>query len=137
MSSGLTIRITVHETKPSIWVQSIADLDKVIASVSKEARTEDLLSIVLLEADNGNCISLVVGGDETVLGFTYGHLDPPYYASKGKDESDEPVMTTYAFFRHHTEFSRKSVISMKEGTLAVYEFFETSDLPKCIEWAEV
>jgi hypothetical protein len=131
------MRITVHETKPSIWVQSITDLDKVIAFASKEACTEGLLSIVFLEADNDNCISLVVGGDETVLGFTYGHLDPPYYASKGKDEGDEPVMTAYASFRHHTEFPRKCVVPMKDGMLAVYEFFETSDLPKCIKWVEV
>ena len=64
------------------------DVDKVIASASEGARASGLLNIIFLEADNGNYMSLVVGGDETVLCFNYGHQDPPYYASQGKDRCD-------------------------------------------------
>jgi hypothetical protein len=113
------------------------DVDKVIASASEEARANGLLNIIFLEADNGNYMSLVVGGDETVLGFNYGHQDPPYYASKGRNKSDKPVMTAYMYPDHHTEFPRKWVIPMKEGLLAVREFCETGELPSCIEWTEV
>jgi hypothetical protein len=131
------MKITVHENEPSIEVQDVASVSEVISSAAEEARATGLLNIISIEADNGNYLTLVVGGDETVLGFNYAHQDPPYYASKGKDESDEPVMTAYVALRHHTEFPRRWVISMKEGLLAVQEFCETSELPRRIEWTEV
>jgi hypothetical protein len=133
----MKIKITVHEDKPSVEIQDIASANEVISSASEEARAKGLLNVIFVEADSGNCLTLVVGGDETVLGFNYGHLDPPYYASKGNNESDEPVMTAHASFRHHTEYPRKWVLSMQEGMLAVREFCETGDLPKCIKWTEV
>jgi hypothetical protein len=131
------IKVTVHENEPPIEVQDVASVSEVISSAAEEACAKGLLNIISLEADNGNCLTLVVGDDETTLGFNYGHQDPPYYASKGKDESDEPVMTAYVALRHHTEFPRRWVLPMKEGVLAVQEFCETSELPRRIEWTEV
>lgn len=93
--------------------------------------------MVILKADNGNELSLVVGGDETVLGFTGAHLDPPYYASKGKDEGDGALMVCFLFFEHHTEFPRPWVIPFPAGLCAVHEFYRTGRLPACIEWVEV
>jgi hypothetical protein len=52
---------------------------------------------VLIEAGNGNVITMVVGADETVLGFDdHDHQDVRCYASRGlsdADEPDEPVLT--------------------------------------------
>jgi hypothetical protein len=133
----MKMKITVYEDKPSIEIQDIASVNEVISSASEEAHAKGLLNVIFVEADNGNYLTLVVGGDETVLGFNYGHLDPPYYASKGNNENDEPVMTAYVSLRHHTEFPGKWVLSMQEGMLAVQEFCETGELPKCIKWTEV
>ena len=40
---------------------------------AEEARRRGVLGAVILEADNGNIITMVIGGEETVLGFDYGH----------------------------------------------------------------
>lgn len=133
----MKMKIIIHENEPPIEVRDVTRLNEVIRSASEEARSEGLLSIIFLEAENGNYLGLVVGGNETVLSFNYGHKDPPYYASKGMDENEEPVLTAYVALHHHTEFPRKWVIPMKEGMLAVHEFFETRELPSCIEWTEV
>ena len=131
------MKITVHQNEPPIEARDISRVHALIYSASEEARAEGLLNIIFIEAENGNYITLVVGGDETVLAFNYGHRDPPYYASRGENESEEPVMTAYLVLHHHTEFARKWVIPMKQGMLAVHEFCETGELPKCIEWTEV
>lgn len=37
-------------------------------------------------------ITMVGGDSETILGFDYGHLRPPYYASKGKSDDHIAVV---------------------------------------------
>jgi hypothetical protein len=133
----MKMKITVRENEFPVELQDVVSVNEVISSASEEACAKGLLNIISVEADNGNYLTLVVGGDETVLGFNYGHQDPPYYVSKGKDEGDEPMMTAYIAFRHHTEFPGKRVLPIQEGMLAVHEFCETGELPRCIEWTEV
>jgi hypothetical protein len=53
---------------------------------------------------------MVVGGDETVLGFDYRHRNPPYYSSRGPSNGEEPILSCQLTFQHHTEFPRKYVI---------------------------
>ena len=79
---------------------------------------------------------MVVGGDETVLSYTHGHRNPPYYASRGADARSKPVMTCYVGLVHHTEFPRKYVIPFEKGLIAAHEFAESGLLPQSIEWVE-
>ena len=79
----------------------------------------------------------IVCGGETVLGFEYGHLDPAYYASKGQSDGDEPRLTCFLTFEHHTEFQRRYVIAYADGVKAVAEFLDSGNLPTCINWEEV
>jgi hypothetical protein len=64
-------------------VSTADELDRMIAMAAEEAQARGKLNIVFLDAPDGNELSLVVGGDETVLGFVHGHRDPPYYATRG------------------------------------------------------
>lgn len=96
-----------------------------------------MLGAVLIEADNGNVITMVVGGDETVLGFDHGHQNPPYYASRGVSNANEPMMACHLMFQHHTVFPRKYVVPMVDGVEAVRQFLDSGDLPTCINWEEV
>ncbi len=131
------MRITVRENEPPVEARDIASVDEVISSAGEEARAKGVLNVVFIEAESGNYLTLVVGGDETALGFNYAHQGPPYYASKGMDERDEPVMTAFLALEHHTEFLRRWVVPMEVGVSAVGEFCETGDLPKSIEWMEM
>jgi hypothetical protein len=108
----------------------------VLEAASDEARAKNLLSVVILDAENGNSTTMVVGGSETVLSFEYGHLDPPYYASKGESDDDEPILTCFLTFQYYTEFPRRSVIPYPNGVNAVAEFFDSGSLLTCISWEE-
>jgi hypothetical protein len=132
----LSLRITSHEDGPSVAIRDATHLDEVLKTASEEARTRDKLNGVIIESNEGNRLLLVVGGEETVLVFNYSGEDPPYYASKGASNKDEPLMTCFITFQHHTEFSRQHVIPFTEGVRAVHEFLATDDLPRCINWEE-
>ena len=130
------LSISVHDAEPAARISTPTELERVIRLASEEARARRMLNIIILEAANGNNLSFVVGGDETVLSFTYGHRNPPYYASRGAQASTHPIMTCYVGLVHHTEFAREYVISFERGLTAVYEFAEFGALPQSIEWVE-
>jgi hypothetical protein len=131
------MHITIQEREPARSIATAEELDAILENAAAEAREHGMLNLIFLEADNGNAISMVVGGDETVLGFNYSHMNPPYYTSRGSSNAIQPVLTCYGSFQHHTEFPRKCVISMKQGRAAVHEFLATGALPECIAWEEV
>ena len=133
----MPVRITIHDCTEPTTVGNRNQLTAALEAASDEARAKNMLSAVILEAENGNSITMVVGGEETVLGFEYGHLDPPYYASKGQSDEDEPLLTCFLTFEHHTEFQRRYVIAYADGVKAVAEFLDSGNLPTCINWEEV
>ncbi len=130
------LSISVHDAEPAVRISTAAELERVIHLASEEARARKMLNIIYLKAANGNNLSLVVGGDDTVLSFTYGHRNPPYYASRGADTSTHPIMTCYVGLVHHTEFPREYVISFERGLTAAQEFAESGTVPQSIEWVE-
>lgn len=82
-------------------------------------------------------MSVVVGGEETVVGYNYGHGDPPYYASVDEAHLDNPVLTAYLGLEHHTEFPRRWVVPIAAGKKAAREFLATGKRPESITWTEV
>jgi hypothetical protein len=130
------LSIIVHNAEETVRVSTVAEFDRVIRMARDEARTLGTLNVISLQAPNGNDLALVVGGDETVLAFEYGHRNPPYYASRGDQTSTHPVMTCYVGLAHHTEFPRKHVIPFEKGLAAAQEFAKSETLPKSIEWME-
>ncbi len=133
----MALRITTYQDKPPVTVEDDRQLDEVLDAASAEARTGKVLGAVLIEADNGNAMTMVVGGEDTVLSFDYGHRNPPYYASRGASNADKPLLTCLLTFQHHTEFPRKYVIPVTDGVKAVRQFLDSGDLPSCINWEEV
>ena len=131
------VLVIVDEDREPVGVTTAAEVEHAIGLASEEARTQGMLNIIYIEAENGDALTLVVGGDETVLGFTYGHGDPPSYASRGPGADDMPLLTAYVSLRHHTEFPRRWVIPMQIGISAAREFVETGNLPTCVSWAEI
>jgi hypothetical protein len=133
----MPVRVKIHEDKAPLTVKDVTELDEVLRAASEEARVRGMLGAISIEADNGNVIVMVVGDEETVLGFDYGHQNPPCYASRGASSEDNPLMTCYLTFQHHTEFPRKYVIPFADGVKAVRQFVNSGDLPTCINWEEV
>src|SRR6185295_7721665 len=107
--------VRFHENATATQVTNAADLDEVLRLASEEARRRGMLNVIFIEAKNANTLSMVVDGEETVLGFTYGHGNPPYYESRGAVDGVYPLMTCYASFSHHAEFPRRCVIPLATG----------------------
>jgi hypothetical protein len=132
----IDVSLRIRDGEDDIHVTTMAELDRVLHQAGEEARAQAILSTIFLDAANGNVLSLVVGGDETVLTFTYGHLDPPYYASRGAAADPLPVMTCYVGLSHHTEFPRIYVVPYASGLVAAHEFVESGALPPSMQWVE-
>jgi hypothetical protein len=130
------VSVRVHEGEEAAYVSTLTELDRVIESAGEEARARDMLNIIFLDAPSGNTLSMVVGAGETVLSFTYGHLNPPYYASRGSANDPHPVMTCYVNLIHHTEFPRAYVIPFERGLIAAHEFADSGSLPSSVGWVE-
>ena len=83
------------------------------------------MGTVRIEADKGKVLTMVVGSDETVLGFEeYDDQNLRRYASRGASDADEPIMTCYLARQHHTEFPGKNVILFCDGVKAVRQFLD-------------
>lgn len=128
--------IKVREREAPLTVRDASQLDEALGQASNEARQHGLLGAIRIEAGKGNFITMVVGGQETVLGFDSGDLNADY-ASKGASDAVEPVMTCLYMMSHHTEFPRKYVIPIGDGVKAVHQFLDSGDLPTCIKWEQV
>ncbi|MGA7810071.1 Imm1 family immunity protein [Bradyrhizobium sp.] len=132
----MNLSIVVHDGEDGAHVSTEVELDRVIRMTCEEARARGVLNVIFLKAVNGNVLSLVVGGDDTVLSFMHRHRDPPYYASSGAQKSVHPGMTCYVGLVHHTEFPQKYIIPFKEGLIATHEFAKSEMLPQSVEWIE-
>ena len=130
-------RVTIYEDQEPTEVRSLEELDDAIDGAADFAQSQGRPNIIFVVTANGNSLSLVVGANDTVLCFNYGHQDPPYYVSLGEVKTDEPVLTAYVTMNHHTEFLRRNVVSLESGRNAAREFLESSDLPGRITWEEL
>jgi hypothetical protein len=131
------LSIQILEGVAPTVVADLVELQHVLEEADVKARNVSRPNIIDLTASNGDTLSMVVGGDETVLGFTSGNGSPPYYASRGESDVVEPVMTCYLHSVHHTEFPRHAVISREAGLMATIDFLELGGLPRCVRWQEV
>jgi hypothetical protein len=71
--------VIFDEDREPVDVATAAEVEHAIGFASEEARTRSMLNVIYIEAETGDALTLVVGGDETVLGFTYGHGESPCY----------------------------------------------------------
>ena len=126
----------ISEAGPPLIARDEAELRMSLDVAAEAAVSADRLGVVVLTAPNGNDMTLVVGGPDTVLGFTYGHGLPPYYVSVGAERDESPLLTAYYLLGHHTEFARDGVIPLTLGVRAAMEFLATQDLPGCVRWRE-
>jgi hypothetical protein len=108
-----------------------------LRDAASQANAAGKLNIIFLYAPNQDHLTLVVGCDETVVGFNFGHGDPPYYVSRGATDFDDPVLTAFVGLEHHTEFPRRWVVPMNVGKQAASEFLATGQRPTIVEWDEL
>ena len=65
----MALRIEIRKGDGPLTVKNGEQLDEALGQAAEEARKRGILGAVLIEPENGNVLTMVVGGDETVLGF--------------------------------------------------------------------
>jgi hypothetical protein len=135
--SMIELRAALQDRAPERVVNNHEELEATLMEACAAARGAGKLNVIFLYAPNGDHLTLVVGGDETVVGFNYGHGDPSYYASMGAATVDEPVLTAYVGLAHHTEFPRRWVVPCGVGKQAASEFLATGKRPEVVSWVEL
>jgi hypothetical protein len=133
----VTLRASVRDQEPELVLPSLESLDAALDAASVEAKAQGRLNIVILSAPNRDWLGLTLGGEETVVSFNYGHGNPPYFASRGDSQADEPVLTAFVGLVHHTELSRRWVVPLTLGRQAAREFHATGERPSSLEWLEL
>ena len=130
--------LRIHQNEPSVRLETIDQVHAALKDAEREARSIGRPNIIEFVSDVQSLLSIVVGaGDESVLLFQFGHGQPPYYVSRGPNNSEQPVFTAYVLLAHHTEFLRQWVISFEDAVFAVQQFFETGERPTNVTWEEV
>jgi hypothetical protein len=133
----LRLRVTIREKDSPLAIENIAQLSALLDAVSKDAQAQHISTAIILEAENANTMTIVLGGTETVLSFDEGGPSSRQYASRGASNDDEPIVTCFLNFRHHTEFSRKYAVPLPDGVDAVKQFLGSGELPTNVRWEEV
>lgn len=128
--------LATTEEGTTVPVRSRQELADLLAAAWQLAKSRGILAIVTLESEGGATFFIVVGGEETVLGFD-ASLDPPYFVSQGASDEEQPFVECYLHFEHHTEFCRNQLIPFSVGARAAHEFLETGVRPECVQWQEV
>jgi hypothetical protein len=131
------LSVTIRQGKPAVVANDSAALLSLIAEAASESEKVGRACIIDAVSERGDVLSLVVGGTETVLGFTPADNEPPYFASRGQSSSIEPLFTCYLHFEHHTEFPRHAVIPYELGLAAALQFLQTGERPSIVQWQEV
>jgi hypothetical protein len=117
-----------------VVVNSVEEMDKLLDDLTGQAK-ETLPFTVTLAYKDGSLLSIGVGRDETSLSYMDATFDPPYFASLGDKNRQEPI--EFIFGGEMTELEPTSAIPVKDAREAMRDFYKTGELSPKIKWQEV
>ena len=130
------LQLQWQEGVPDKTLASEAELEGALQELASNAKAAGRPILVGLEAENGNSLSIALGGVETVLIFGRPNADPPYLTRRGVEETLDPVFDCYSLGVHHAEIPRWFVIPLEQGMRGLREFAATGELPSEGTWVE-
>jgi hypothetical protein len=121
---------TVHETHEG----EVGCLSEALDVFRQAQQHPGLVSpMVMYWDERGRELGVGAGRELSAATFQFS-LDPPYFVSRGG-----VVGTSMDFIcgNEPTEFEADNIISESVAMQLIADFFESMDLPKSVEWAEV
>jgi hypothetical protein len=101
----------------------------------EEHASVDGVDAALELGDTGDCISIGLGADRSVLNYVGASGDPPYFTSRGEQAGD--AFISFRFGGEWSEFPAHNSVPTSLARAAVRRFCETGKLPSEIDWEEV
>ena len=98
---------------------------------SRERSLRPVVEILKRPSDSPS-LSIVVGGDETVVTYE-GSIDPPYFISIG-DSERQGLSQPFFHGRQGVEHLAKNLVPFASALRAVSEFLEEGGRPTALSW---
>jgi hypothetical protein len=112
-------------------VHSPESLDQLLDTIAAEGRPQ----MAQVTREGAGTLGIVLGGERSFLHHVPVHVQPPYFASAGEQERDEP----FVFFvggPHPTEAPWRATIAVDDARDALRHFVVTGELSADVSWVE-
>lgn len=117
---------------------SIVDLDQALDQLHEEHLAKDGIIIEIRVFPSGNCLSIGLGRETTVLNFVQTDRQPPYFISVVKAPSNNTQPLVFFFDGSWTEYSAQNGVPISDARVAVRQFISTGgSLPNSVNWKEI
>ena len=122
----------------TVDVSTEEELDQLLDRIHRDSEGNTPRFIELCNAD-GDTLQLGLGRPYSLLSFTPGDGEPPYYASKGDPSlaGNPPHILFYYLGGHYSEFPASTAIDTTAAREAARIFLQTEARPTNVEWQEV
>jgi Immunity protein Imm1 len=122
-----------RSSREPVPVETADQLDVLITTAFDEGAGDR--SMAELTAPSGASLAIGLSNDESIATFCESYADPPYYLSRGDEDSDNPIVFFYD--GHWSEFPRRAAVPAAAAVAAAREFFHTGRRPRLLAWDEV
>ena len=117
-------------------VETAAELDALLDRVAVEAGAAGRPRDVQVTVATAGTLGIVMGADRSVLNHIPADSNPPYLASVGGHEGENPFVF-YVAGDHYSECLRRNTIPVEAARAAMRHFLTTGELSPEVEWEQV
>lgn len=129
------LAIRLHATRKRTVAETEAEVQHALSAAEQEAARTGSVELVDFEAANGNTLSLLVGGTEIGLSWSFAGDATPRFLSQG-DASERGNIAWTRASGTRIERPRWSLISRLDALAALDEFAASNEMPESVAWAE-
>jgi hypothetical protein len=112
-------------------IETVEALDALLDTIAAEGQPQ----MAQITRESAGTLGIVLGGERSFLHHVPVHVEPPYFASAGGEERDEP----FVFFvggPHPTEAPWAATIAVEDARAALRHFIDTGELSADVRWVE-
>jgi hypothetical protein len=111
------------------------ELRLAFAEAKQDAARRPLIAEVTL--DGGDCLSIGLGREVSVLSYVGASKMPPYFSSQGSAWVRDGEVVVFYYCGHWTEFAPSAAVPIADAVEAVRYFCEHGKLSTLMNWVEV
>lgn len=105
------------------------------AEAERDAARLPLIAEVTV--DDGDCLSIGLGCEVSVLSYVGASKMPPYFSSQGSTRVRDGEGVVFHYFGHWSEFPPSAAVPIADAVEAVRYFCEHGKLSPLMSWVEV
>jgi hypothetical protein len=129
-----TAKLKWSEKEPPVEISNIIDLDSWLDKLTA-ATNPEYPSVICLYV-HGYEVGIGLGLSQSFIHLEHESGKSPYLITVG-DSAAKGVVAFYLYGNHHTEISRRHLISILKARQVVREFFAIGNRPLSVEWMEI